>query len=133
MTHFNKSFGLKAITLTAALSMAAGLAFAGDANVSTNQILDALRPKPVTRGLSVGPQADPTAQAKEATFLNTVRNRSTRSLSTGEREQIAELAASKPKIDLEIQFVFKLGGLDLTSREVQRLDLIATRELDAVA
>ena len=40
MTHFNKFFGLKAITLTAALSMTAGLAFAGDNNVSSSQILD---------------------------------------------------------------------------------------------
>ena len=55
MTHFNKFFGLKAITLTAALSLTAGLAFAGDNNVSSSQILDALKPKPVTRGLSVGP------------------------------------------------------------------------------
>ena len=110
MTRFDKFFGLKAITITAALSMTAGLAFAGD-NVSANQILDALRPKPATRGLSVGPQADPTAQAKEATFLNTVRNRSTRSLSMGEREQIAELAATKPKIDLEIQFDYNSADI----------------------
>ena len=103
MTHTIKFFGLKAIALSAALSMTAGLALAGD-NVTSGQILDALKSKPVTRGLSAGPQADPAAQAKESKFLSTVRNRQTRSLSTGEREQIAELAASKPKIDLEIQF-----------------------------
>ena len=114
MTRFDKFFGLKAITLTAALSMTAGLAFAGD-NVSANQILDALKPKPATRGLSVGPQADPAVQAKESTFLNTVRNRSTRSLSTGEREQIAELAATKPKIDLEIQFDYNSADIAKTS------------------
>ena len=65
MTRFDKFFALKAITLTAALSMTAGLALAGDNNVSSDKILDALKPKPATRGLSVGPQADPTAQAKE--------------------------------------------------------------------
>ena len=115
MTHLNKFFGLKTIALTAALSLTAGLAFAGDNNVSTSQILDALKPKPITRGLSTGPQVDPTAQAKEATFLNTVRNRSTRSLSTGEREQIAELAATKPKIDLEIQFDYNSADIAKTS------------------
>ena len=122
MTHFNKFFGLKAITLTAALSLTAGLAFAGDTSVSTNQILDALKPKPITRGLSAGPQADPTAQAKEATFLNTVRNRQTRSLSMGEREQIAELAATKPNIDLEIQF-------DYNSAEISKGSMPAVQEL----
>ena len=119
MTRFDKFFGLKAITLSAALSMTAGLALAGDSNVTTGQILDALKPKPATRGLSVGPQADTTAQAKEqakeASFLNTVRNRSTRSLSTGEREQIAELAATKPKIDLEIQFDYNSADIAKTS------------------
>lgn len=115
MTRFDKFFGLKAITLSLALSMTAGLALAGDNNVSSSQILDALKPKPVTRGLSAGPQADPAVQAKESTFLNTVRNRSTRSLSTGEREQIAELAATKPKIDLEIQFDYNSADIARTS------------------
>src|SRR4051795_4659275 len=103
------------MTLSALLSMTAGLAMAGDGNVSTNQILDALKPKAATRGLSAGPQADPAVQAKESTFLNTVRNRSTRSLSTGEREQIAELAATKPKIDLEIQFDYNSADIAKTS------------------
>ncbi|PJG55709.1 hypothetical protein CVM73_09180 [Bradyrhizobium forestalis] len=115
MTRFDKFFGLKAITLSTALSMTASLALAGDNNISAGQIIDALKPKPATRGLSVGPQADTTAQAKEATFLNTVRNRSTRSLSTGEREQIAELAATKPKIDLEIQFDYNSADIAKTS------------------
>ncbi|OAF08618.1 OmpA family protein [Bradyrhizobium neotropicale] len=115
MTRFHKFFGLKAITLAAALSMTAGLAFAGDNNVSADQILNALKPKPVTRGLSVGTQADTAQQAKESTFLNTVRNRATRSLSMGEREQIAELAATKPKIDLEIQFDYNSADIAKTS------------------
>jgi outer membrane protein OmpA-like peptidoglycan-associated protein len=115
MTRFNKSFALKAITLSAVLSMTAGLAMAGDGNISTKQIVDALKPKSATRGLSAGPQVDPAVQAKESTFLNTVRNRSTRSLSTGEREQIAELAATKPKIDLEIQFDYNSADIAKTS------------------
>ncbi|MFT4115779.1 OmpA family protein [Bradyrhizobium sp.] len=115
MTRFDRLFGLKIVALSAALTMTAGLALAGDNNVSANQILDALKPKPLTRGLSVGPQADPTAQAKEATFLNTVRNRQTRSLSTGEREQISEIAATKPNIDLEIQFDYNSADIAKTS------------------
>ena len=114
MTHFDKFFA-KAIAVSAALSMTAGLALAGDTNVTAGQILDALKPKPVTRGLSTGPQANTAAQAKETSFLNTVRNRQTRSLSIGEREQIAELAASKPNIDLEIQFDYNSADIAKTS------------------
>ncbi|MFT2628516.1 hypothetical protein, partial [Escherichia coli] len=80
MIRFDKSLALKAISLAAALSMTAGMVVAGDTNVSSDQILDALKPKPVTRGLSVAPQTDTAVQARESTFLNTVRNRSTRSL-----------------------------------------------------
>ena len=122
MTGFNKSFALKAITLSAVLSMTAGLAMAGDGNVSTNQILDALKPKSITRGLSAGPQVDPAVQAKESTFVNTLRNRKTRSLSLGERQEIAELAATKPKIDLEIQF-------DYNSADISKGSVTAVQEL----
>lgn len=115
MIRFDKSLALKAISLAAALSMTAGMAVAGDTNVSSDQILDALKPKPVTRGLSVAPQTDTAVQARGSTFLNTVRNRSTRSLSMGEREQIAELAATKPKIDLEIQFDYNSADIARTS------------------
>ncbi|WFU39343.1 OmpA family protein [Bradyrhizobium sp. CB82] len=115
MTRFDKFFGLKAITISAALSLTAGLAFAGDNNVTANQILDALKSKPLTRGLSAGPQTETADRGKEASFLNTVRNRQTRSLSMGEREQIAELATNKPKIDLEIQFDYNSANIATTS------------------
>jgi len=113
--------GLSIVAFVAALSMTAGLAFAGD-TVSADQILNALKPKPVTRGLSTGAQVDTAAQAKEASFVDTLRNRKTRSLSLGEREEIAELAATKPKIDLEIRF-------DYNSADISRNAMPAVQEL----
>ena len=122
MTSFYRLSALSAITLGAALSMTAGLAIAGD-KVSADQILNALQPKkPLTRGLSAGPQADPAAEAKQIQFVDTLRNRKTRSLSLGEREEIAELAASKPKIDLEIQF-------DYNSADISKDSMPAVQEL----
>ena len=105
---------LKAITLGAVLSMTAGFAFAGD-NVSSDQIISALQPKPLTRGLSVGPQIDPAAKAKEAEFVQTLRNRTTRSLSMGERQEIADIAATKPNIDLDIQFDYNSADISTAS------------------
>jgi outer membrane protein OmpA-like peptidoglycan-associated protein len=122
MTSFFKISTTAAITLTAALSMTAGLAFAGDNNVSADQILHALQPKPLTRGLSIGPQADPTEKAREIHFVDTLRNRKTRSLSTGEREEIAEIASTKPNIDLDIQF-------DYNSAEISKTSMPAVQEL----
>jgi outer membrane protein OmpA-like peptidoglycan-associated protein len=115
MTGFHRLSATAAITLGAALSMTAGLALAGDNNVSADQILNALQPKPLTRSLSAGPQADPAVKAGEIRFVATLRNRKTRSLSLGEREQLAEIASTKPKIDLEIQFDYNSAEIRTSS------------------
>ena len=96
----------------AALSMTSGLAVAAD-DVTSDQILRALAPKkPLTRGLSMtAPAADPTVNAAEGKFVNTLRNRSTRSLSSGEREEIATIAKTKPNIDLEITFDYNSADI----------------------
>src|SRR3982075_3108912 len=122
MTSFHKLSVLKAITVTAALSMTAGLAIAGDNNVSANQIVNAFEPKPLTRGLSARPQEDPAVKAKEVGFIATLRNRKSRSLSLGEREEIADLASNKPKIDLDIQF-------DYNSADIMTSSMPAVQEL----
>jgi hypothetical protein len=85
---------ITAIALGAALSMSAGLASAADNNLSADQIVKALQSKPPTRSLSIDKPADPAGRAGEDGFVNSLRNRKTRSLSLGEREQIAELSAS---------------------------------------
>jgi outer membrane protein OmpA-like peptidoglycan-associated protein len=106
------------VTVGAALSIGVGNAVAGDANVTEDQILQALAPvkKPLTRGLSVGPQADPAAVAAEGAFVQKIRNRATRSLSNGEREEIATIAKSKPNIDLEINFDY--NSADISSKSL---------------
>jgi outer membrane protein OmpA-like peptidoglycan-associated protein len=115
--------GLFILTIGAVLSMTAGLAFAGDSVVRADQIVNALKPKPLTRGLSIGPQqVDTAATAEQAKFVEGLRNRPTRSLSIGERQEIAELAATKPQIDLEIQF-------DFNSAEISRNSTQAVQEL----
>jgi len=115
MTRFHRFSALKAIALSAALSMTAGLAIADGKNVSSDQILNALQPKPLTRGMSAGPQADPTVKAKEISFINKLRNRKTRSLSLGEREEILAITSDKPKIDLDIQFDYNSDKITMTS------------------
>ena len=67
-------------------------------------------------------EADPAVEAKQIRFVDTLRNRKTRSLSLGEREEIAEIAATKPKIDLEIQF-------DYNSADISKSSMPAAQEL----
>jgi outer membrane protein OmpA-like peptidoglycan-associated protein len=107
---------LSLFTVGAAFSI--GAARAAD-DVTEDQILQALTPakKPLTRGLSMGAptQADPAAIEAEGKFVQSLRNRSTRSLSTGEREQIATIVKDKPKIDLEINFDYNSDRISARS------------------
>jgi outer membrane protein OmpA-like peptidoglycan-associated protein len=108
---------LSIVTLSAALSMTVGIAFAGE-TVSADKIVRALKPTSPTRGLSVDPKpVDTVKQAKEISFLNSVRNRKTRSLSVDERQEMAEIAATKPKIDLEILFDYNSAEISKSSEQ----------------
>jgi len=105
------------MTVGAAVSFGSIAAYAGDI-VTEDQILQALKPvpkPPLTRGLSVGPQADPAPSAAETKFVTTVRGRTTRSLSQSEREEIAAIVKDKPKIDLEINFDYNSADISAKS------------------
>src|ERR1700737_2954667 len=108
---------LSIATIGAALAYGLGTARAGDNNVTEDQIVRALVPekKPLTRGLSAGPQADPAATAAEGKFVQTIRGRTTRSLSVSEREEIATIVKDKPKIDLEINFDYNSADISAKS------------------
>ena len=95
-------FGLNllGIVLATALALPASVEFALAAEQpSAEQIIKALKPTRVTRGLDV-------KRAEESRFIDTLRNRPTRSLTTVERNQIASITSNNPSIDLEIQFEF---------------------------
>lgn len=108
---------LSIVAIGAALSFGAVKAVAGE-NVTEDQILRALAPtkQPLTRGLSAAPQVDPAATAAEGRFVQTIRGRTTRSLSVGEREEIATIAKDKPNIDLEITFDY--NSADISSKSL---------------
>jgi outer membrane protein OmpA-like peptidoglycan-associated protein len=85
--------------------LSAGFASAAE-QVSKDTILHALTPqKSATRGLTISP-AEQAKEAETKKFVDTLRNRQSRSLSLNEREQIASIAQDKPHIDLEIKFEF---------------------------
>ena len=90
-----------------------------DNNVTEDEIVRALTPEkkpPLTRGLSAGPQTSrPAASAAESKFVQTVRGRTTRSLSVSEREEIAAIVKDKPKIDLEINFDYNSADISAKS------------------
>src|SRR6266404_1666770 len=107
---------LSLLTIGAALSFGVARAVAAD-DVTEDQIVRALAPakKPLTRGLSAGPQVDPAVAAAEGRFVQTIRGRATRSLSVTEREEIATIAKDKPNIDLEITFDYNSADISAKS------------------
>ena len=78
---------LACIMLAAGLALPAGLGIGLAAEQpSPEDIIRALKPARITRGLTVSP-GDAARRADEARFVNTLRNRPTRSLTTAERER----------------------------------------------
>jgi outer membrane protein OmpA-like peptidoglycan-associated protein len=114
---------LSIVTIGAAFSVSVGTVAAGD-DVTAGQILQALTPakRPLTRGLSVGPKTDPEAVTAEGRFVQTIRNRATRSLSSAEREEIAAIAKDKPNIDLEINFDY--NSADISKRSLSSVEAL---------
>ena len=97
----------------AGIALAAGLTLSASVGpvlaaeqLSPEDIVKALKPAAhVTRSLTTSP-ADAARKAEETRFVDTLRNRTTRSLTTAEREQITTIAQKKPSIDLEINFEY---------------------------
>ena len=116
---------LSVLAIGAAFSFGIGQTKAGD-DVTEDQIVRALTPAkkaPLTRGLTIGPQtSDPAPNPAEAKFVDSVRGRTTRSLSKAEREEIASIAKDKPNIDLTITFDYNSADISAKSlAEVQKL------------
>lgn len=106
MTASRNGFSLGLVLVAAVLALPIGVGSAPAAEQpSAQDIIDALKPARITRGLTTSPGGAARA-AEDARFMDTLRNRPTRSLTTDEREKIASIASSKPKIDLEINFEF---------------------------
>jgi outer membrane protein OmpA-like peptidoglycan-associated protein len=102
---------LACIALAASLALPAGFSVARAAEQpSAEQIIKALKPARVTRGLTASP-VDAARSAEEARFVDTLRKRTTRSLTTDERQQVVAIAKTKPSIDLEINFEYNAAGI----------------------
>ncbi|ACA15389.1 OmpA/MotB domain protein [Methylobacterium sp. 4-46] len=85
-----------------ALTLLCTVAGARAQAVTEEQILAALSPRPLTRGLTLGVRGD--AGSEGRAFLDTLRNRT--GLSDTERERLAAAAADRPSIDLDVPFAY---------------------------
>ena len=93
---------------------------AAAAQVSADQIINALAPAPTTRGLTA-PETKPMSETDRA-FIRSLRHR-TRSLTFDESERVAELGKDWKKIDLEIYFDYNSSRI--TRKAEPQLDELA--------
>jgi outer membrane protein OmpA-like peptidoglycan-associated protein len=87
------------------------------AQVSKDQILNAIAPAPVTRGLTA-PGTKPMSE-KDRTFIKSLHRR-TRSLTSDEKERVAEMSKDWKTIDLEIYFDY--NSAVITAKAEPQLD-----------
>jgi outer membrane protein OmpA-like peptidoglycan-associated protein len=103
-------FGVMGAVLALALAGASAVALAQDTGLE-QRILQSLTPvaKPgqsiVTRSLTSTPAAE-APRNEDHQFIESVRNKSSRSLTTTERDHIATIAKEHPSVDVEINFPF---------------------------
>jgi outer membrane protein OmpA-like peptidoglycan-associated protein len=109
--HKTRKINLTCMIVAIGLALPVGLGTGLAAEQpSADQIIRALKPARVTRSLTASP-ADAARRAEETSFVNSLRNRPTRSLTTAEREQITTIAQKRPSIDLEVNFEYNSDNI----------------------
>jgi outer membrane protein OmpA-like peptidoglycan-associated protein len=141
--------GVAGAVLAVALTGASFVALAQDTNLE-QRILHSLTPVakptmgPATRSLTSTPVAE-APRTEDRQFLDSVRNKTSRSLTTTEREHIASIAKDRPSVDIEINFPFSSAdvgsaavpavtalGRALSSPELKGATFLVAGHTDAV-
>jgi outer membrane protein OmpA-like peptidoglycan-associated protein len=109
-------FSVAGAVLALALTGASLVAVAQDTNLE-QRILQSLTPvakptmsQPGTRSLTSTPVAE-APRSEDRQFLESIKNKATRSLTTAEREHIASIAKDRPSVDIEINFPFSSSDI----------------------
>jgi len=100
--------GARAAILVASLTVIAAPQSGSAGDLSAQQIIDGLK---VSKTRSLSAPAQPVLTPSDLDFVKSVRGK-TRSLSMGDRDHLAEIAAKRPKIDLDINFDFDSAALN---------------------
>jgi len=123
--HPNKRL-MRALTVVAGgFLVFAGGGFAGAAErASESQILNALKPPPLTRALSGTPSPK---DVKRQTLINNLRSVTrTRALTGDERNELAAVARERPSIDLEIYFDYNSSEIAARALVMSSTSIVMT-------
>jgi outer membrane protein OmpA-like peptidoglycan-associated protein len=116
LSTFWKAIAAVAVAMVAMVGSTLAQSGAGSNPPDPAKLIEALREKGVTRGVKpstpppVSPQTAPQApksgsqSSDRSKLIADLRSKATRGLSVGEREQLAEVLAERPAVDLEVYF-----------------------------
>jgi len=108
--------GLRTAVLATGLALIAVPHGAAAGDLSAQQIIDGLK---VSKTRSLSGPSQPAMTESDLAFIKSVRGK-TRSLSMGDRDHLAAIAAKRPKIDLDIDFDF--NSADVTPKTEPQLN-----------
>jgi outer membrane protein OmpA-like peptidoglycan-associated protein len=108
LTKLMRALACSLLAIGLALGTGIGSALTAEQQPSVDQIIQALKPKPLTRSLDslTAPPSESTQNPAESQFIDSLRNSATRSITLNEREKIATIAQDKRGIDFEINFEY---------------------------
>jgi outer membrane protein OmpA-like peptidoglycan-associated protein len=106
-----KSLGKFRTGLAVAILLVGATSLCSAEEKSADQILNALKPKPLTRSLSGAAPIRKTLSPEDQSFVDSLRTKRTRSLSARDRDRVASIAKEKPSIDLEINFDYNSAAI----------------------
>jgi outer membrane protein OmpA-like peptidoglycan-associated protein len=100
----------RAYLLAIAMALGSGAALAQQPPSET-QILEALKHKANTRGLTRSLSGGAGQVSEERRFIDNLRGKTTRAITVEERAKVAEIAKDQPNIDLEITFDYDSANI----------------------
>jgi outer membrane protein OmpA-like peptidoglycan-associated protein len=123
MTRWQKFAGAFASLVLATGIMLSATAPSLAQRPTEEQMLNALKPAPKTRGLTT----EPRQLTEEQRFIDTVRKIKSRQLTLGEREKVFKIAEKRPTIDLEVYFAYNSAAISPEAEaELMKLGRVLT-------
>lgn len=113
--------GMAIVWLSPALAQGLPVQEQAQTAPTAEQIIDHLKPKRRTRGLTL-PLDGGAAEQQERQLIETVRAKSTRGLSVKERTELADVVKRKPSIDLDITFDY--NSAEISTRAMPTLQAL---------
>jgi len=99
------------ISISAALGLCPSALGQSLAPPDAAELIEALKPKARTRGLTLSTPAEAERAKKQKKIIETLKRKGVRGLSVEERKSLSEVVSDRPSVDLEIYFDYNSAAI----------------------